>query len=346
MAKRKKRGAGGGGPSFLQTALLVALALIVGALTASYVNHRATTRSHGAASHRMPVSGVAAVAAPTAAATPVVRATPGGKPSPEPASTKSAPPPPAWDGLESGTRVVASVPRPVSTTQAGGIHLPKVAGRPRVAIIVDDCGQWIQTERGFLALPVPLTLSILPDVRYTKTIAQEAQDAGKGIMLHLPMEPISHMNPGPGKITTGMSDGAITAQVESDLAQVPLAAGVNNHEGSAATADPRVMRDVLGVLKSRDKFFIDSLTTGTSVAGPMAGEEGIPTASRDVFLDNQESVAYTEAMLERLVEVAQHKGSAIAIGHPRPTTLVALRAMIPQMESAGVQFVLARDLVH
>ncbi|TAM73557.1 divergent polysaccharide deacetylase family protein [bacterium] len=348
MAKRKKHGARGGGPTFLQTALLVVLALVVGALTASYVNHRAAARSYGAPRHHIPVESIAVATPSAVASAPAVRAAPEAalSPSPRNASAGSAAPLPAWDGLERDTRIVASAPRPVSTTQAGGIHLPKVTGRPRVAIIVDDCGQWIDTERGFLALPVPLTLSVLPDVRYTRTIAQEAQDAGKGVMLHLPMEPLSHMNPGPGKITTEMSDGAITAQVEDDLAQVPLAAGVNNHEGSAATANPRVMRDVLGVLKSRDKFFIDSLTTGTSVAGPMAGEDGIPTASRDVFLDNQESIVYTEAMLEKLVEVAQRKGSAIAIGHPRPTTLAALRAMIPQMESAGVQFVLARDLVH
>ena len=345
MAKRKKHG---GGPTFFQTTLLVVLALVVGALTASYVNHRVAMRSHSALRHRAPQKGIAAAASPAAASTPAALAAPEAAPSPSPRSAPagSAAPPPAWDGLERDSRTVASAPRPVTTTQAGGIHIPKATGRLRVAIIVDDCGQWIDTERGFLALPVPLTLSVLPDVRYTKSIAQEAQDAGKGVMLHLPMEPISHMNPGPGRVTTEMSDGAIAAQVEDDLAQVPLAAGVNNHEGSAATADSRVMRDVLGVLKSRDKFFIDSLTTGTSVAGPMAGEDGIPTASRDVFLDNQESVAYTEAMLEKLVEVARRKGSAIAIGHPRPTTLAALRAMIPQMESAGVQFVLARDLVR
>jgi|SRR5579872_54303 len=338
MAKRKKRG--GGAPSFLQVVLLVVLALIVGALTASYVTHRAST---SVSRHRQTAEPVA-FATPTAAAA-LPESTPAPTPAPTPARTSA--PPPGWDGLENGGRGVAAVPRPVSTTQAGGIHIPKVGGAaPRVAIIIDDCGQWIDTERALLALPVPLTMSILPSVHYTKTIEEEASAAGKGIMLHLPMEPISHMDPGPGKITTEMSDDAIAAQVESDLAQVPLASGVNNHEGSEATADPRVMRDVLAVLKEHDKFFIDSMTTGKSVAGKMAGEDGIPTAERDIFLDNQASVTYTEAMLKKLVEVAQQNGSAVAIGHPRPTTLEALRRMIPRMRAAGVQFVLARDLVH
>ncbi len=136
----------------------------------------------------------------------------------------------------------------------------------RLALIVDDCGQWIDTERGFIALQIPLTISVLPDVAYTGVVAREASNAGKGVMLHLPMETVSGMNPGPGKVTTEMSDPQITKQVEDDLAQVPLARGVNNHEGSKASADERVMRDVIGVLAEKGGlFFVDSRTSATSV---------------------------------------------------------------------------------
>ena len=45
-----------------------------------------------------------------------------------------------------------------------------------------------------------------------------------------------------------MSDAAIRAMVADDLAQVPLAQGVNNHEGSKASADSRVMGDVVDEL--------------------------------------------------------------------------------------------------
>lgn len=221
-----------------------------------------------------------------------------------------------------------------------------VGSGARLALIVDDCGQWIDTERGFLALGIPLTVSVLPDVRYTATIAREAADAGKGVMLHLPMDTVSGLNPGPGKVTTEMSDVQIVAQVENDLAQVPLARGVNNHEGSKGSADPRVMRDVIGVLAKRgDLFFIDSRTSSASVGEQTAQAEDVPTAARDVFLDNRATVAYTEQQLREAAEIAQRTGSAIAIGHPRPTTLEAVRAMIPQLQADGVTFVLAGDLV-
>jgi polysaccharide deacetylase 2 family uncharacterized protein YibQ len=215
---------------------------------------------------------------------------------------------------------------------------------PQLALIVDDCGQWLATERGFVALGIPLTLSVLPHVRYATLISQEASQAGKGVMLHLPMETLSGLYPGPGEITTEMSDSQIVAQVQDDLAQVPLASGVNNHEGSKASANSRVMRDVLGVLSQRGLFFIDSMTNPASVGEETARELGVPTAARDVFLDNRADVAYSEGQLLQAAAIARRTGSAIAIGHPRPTTLAAVQALIPKLEAAGIRFVLAADL--
>jgi polysaccharide deacetylase 2 family uncharacterized protein YibQ len=218
-------------------------------------------------------------------------------------------------------------------------------GAPRLALIVDDCGQWIDTERGFLTLGIPITMSVLPDVPYTGTIAQEAAAAGKGVMLHLPMETISGLNPGPGKVTTEMTDAEIEAQVAADLAQIPSVSGVNNHEGSKGSADRRVMQDVMTVLaRHGNLFFIDSGTSPQSVGAQVAQANGLRTAERDVFLDNQADVAYTEGQLREAATIAQRTGSAIAIGHPRPTTLAAVKAMIPAFQAAGIQFVLAGDL--
>ena len=50
---------------------------------------------------------------------------------------------------------------------------PTGRARTALALIVDDCGQWIETERGFVALDIPLTLSVLPDVPYTSVIARK-----------------------------------------------------------------------------------------------------------------------------------------------------------------------------
>jgi polysaccharide deacetylase 2 family uncharacterized protein YibQ len=254
--------------------------------------------------------------------------------SPSPAST------PTPEESAGATPAVAASPTPTSSATEN-------PNGPKLALIIDDCGQWITTERGFVALPIPLTLSVLPDVHYGDTISREASDAGKGVMLHLPMETLSGMNPGPGKVTTEMTDSEIAAQVEHDLAQVPLAQGVNNHEGSKASADERVMQDVISVIaKHGNLFFIDSKTNSASVGEQTAMKDGVPTAARDVFLDNKADVAYSEAQLREAVRIAKRTGSAIAIGHPRPTTLEAVRALLPELQADGVNFVLAQTLTH
>jgi len=235
---------------------------------------------------------------------------------------------------------------PTESPTPGASPTPNAAG-PKLALIIDDCGQWVDIERGYIALPIPLTLSVLPYVHAARQIAQEAHDAGKGVMLHLPMEPQSEIYPGPGEVKTAMTDAQVIAQVQADLAQVPLAQGVNNHEGSKASADARVMHDVMEVLARHGHlFFIDSRTSAASVGEQQAAAAGIPTASRDVFLDNRENVAYTEAQLREAAGIARRTGSAIAIGHPRATTLAAVRAMIPQLQAAGIRFVLVQSLTH
>jgi len=240
----------------------------------------------------------------------------------------------------------SSSPSPSPAASATPTLTPNPRG-PKIALIVDDCGQWVDIERGYIALPIPLTLSVLPHVHAGTQIAQEAQTAGKGVMLHLPMETISGVYPGPGEVKTSMTDAQIVAQVQDDLAQVPLARGVNNHEGSKASADPRVMRDVMQVLSQHGGlFFIDSRTNAASVGAQEATAAGIPTASRDVFLDNREDVNYTEGQLREAAAIALRTGSAIAIGHPRATTLEAVRAMIPQLQAQGITFVLVSSLTH
>jgi hypothetical protein len=106
------------------------------------------------------------------------------------------------------------------------------------------------------------------------------------------------------------------------------------------------MRDVASAIAQHGNlFFVDSLTVGDSVAASSTRDAGIPTATRDVFLDNRADVSYTEAQLRAAAVIARERGAAIAIGHPRPSTLAALRAMIPELEADGIRFVLVRDLV-
>lgn len=250
---------------------------------------------------------------------------------------------------------VAAVESPSPAPSAAASASPEISPSPtasgaspapRVAIIIDDCGYNVPRDLRFLRLPIPVTLSILPMTPHGKEVAEAALAAGKAVILHLPMEPESSTaHPGPGAITTVMTDDQVRSQVAADIASLPPMPGANNHMGSKATSDARVMRDVLSVLKQDDMFFIDSMTAMSSLGSATAHDLGVPTAERDVFLDNQATVPYVEGQIKVLEAVALRNGAAIAIGHPNPETAEALEKMVPQMQAAGFSFVTAQSLV-
>jgi len=199
------------------------------------------------------------------------------------------------------------------------------------AIIIDDLGGSLEKPHQLLAMPYALTLSILPHLPASAETAREARRAGREVMLHLPMEPLpsSHAPPGLTDIRVGMNRLEIEHVVDSDLASVPQAAGVNNHMGSRATADPRLMAAVMRSLAGRHLFFIDSRTTASSVAFDAARRQGLPAFYRSVFLDDTESVPYTVGQLRQFRRVLEEQGAALAIGHPYPTTIAALAKFLP-----------------
>ena len=291
-----------------------------------------------------------AQATPPPTAPPDIPARPGPLPTAAPEAT-AVPPATAAPQVTEAPKVaetpVPGAPSPVgllATSAPVTSHAPSKSAR--LAIIIDDCGQWPVTERAFVALPFPVTLSVLPHVRFGSAIARDASAAGQGVMLHLPMQTISGEYPGPGTITTTMSDAAIRNEVASDLAELPQARGVNNHEGSLATQDARVMGDIADVLAQDGRYFIDSRTSSASVGESVAHERGVLTASRSVFLDNVDSQPAVEARLLEAISDARATGSAIAIGHPRPATLAAVRAVAPRAAADGVELTLASALVH
>lgn len=219
---------------------------------------------------------------------------------------------------------------------------------PRVAIVIDDMGVDINKLRELVKIDRSITVAVMPHQRYSAETAREAHDNGVDVLLHLPMEPwdIKTNNPGKGALLVGMTAEQVRAQVEQDLLTVPYTIGINNHMGSRFTEDEPLMRDVLEVVKQRDLFFLDSRTTSKSVALKLARELGVRNADRNVFLDNTRDVQYIKGQLSELVSMARKRGKAIAIGHPYPETIQALKESVPELEEKGVRVVRLSELVE
>jgi polysaccharide deacetylase 2 family uncharacterized protein YibQ len=218
----------------------------------------------------------------------------------------------------------------------------------KVAIIIDDLGYNNHKADEFLKIDAKLTFSIFPLAPNSISIAQKANAMGKDVMLHLPMEPYRYpeKNPGNGALLLSMSDEKLLEILDIDIMSVPFIKGINNHMGSRFTEDRKKMMIVLKRIEKRGLFFLDSLTSSDSVGYKLAKEIGLDTAARDIFLDNEKDIEYIIAQIDKLVRISQRRGYAIGIGHPYPSTIEALKRMIPEFEAKGIEVVPISHLVN
>ncbi len=249
-------------------------------------------------------------------------------------------------------RGVAPTKRPV-TAERGAEHERGIAEKGpgkavRVAIVIDDLGMDLKQAREVLGLPGRVTPAILPLLPQSRKIAALATEEKREYLLHLPMEyrGKNGINAA-GMLRANMTPQQFLQTLREDLASVPGAVGVNNHEGSALTENVEAMKFLMAELKTRNLLFLDSFTTPKSVALATARAFGLRTGRRDVFLDNEkDDPKAIRAQLDELAALAQSRGSAIAIGHPHPLTLSLLRAWIPEAEKHGILLVPVSQLLQ
>jgi uncharacterized protein len=224
----------------------------------------------------------------------------------------------------------------------------RAIGPGSVAIIIDDMGSSVREVNELMAINLPLTFSIIPGLAHVKAVAETAHARGYQLMIHIPMEPKGYPRQRMEYygLLISQSDGEIRKRMDGFLSAVPYAKGANNHMGSRFTEEREKMGTVLGFLKEKGLFFIDSKTSPRSVGNSLAREMGIENAGRNVFLDNVQDVEAIREQLEQLAAIARRKGAAIGICHPHKATIQALAAAMPELQKSGITFVSAADLVR
>jgi polysaccharide deacetylase 2 family uncharacterized protein YibQ len=222
-----------------------------------------------------------------------------------------------------------------------------VPHRGDIVLILDDVGFDHQPLSEAMTIDPNVNFAVLPNGKRSADFAATLHGRGFELLCHLPMEPegFPRISPGEGAVLTTMSDAEIARTTRTNVDAIPFARGVNNHMGSRATADRRVMTDVLGALP-KGMYFIDSRTTGSSVAGSVARALSVKTASRSVFLDDAKDEAAIRRQLAELSKAASAHGVAIGIGHMYPSTIKVLTEDAPALRAKGFRFRRASAVVE
>jgi polysaccharide deacetylase 2 family uncharacterized protein YibQ len=217
---------------------------------------------------------------------------------------------------------------------------------PVIAIVIDDLGLNRSQTTAVAELPGPITMAFIP---YAEDLAGQTQRAhanGHEIFLHLPMETMDpSKDPGPNALLASLTPDELRQRLVENLNRFTGYVGVNNHMGSRLTQDAGAMAIVMAELKRRNLLYLDSLTIGNSVANATAQRLGVPSAKRDIFLDNDPEVAAILAQLSALEAVASRRGFAIAIGHPYSATVAALTQWMPGALARGYRIVPASEII-
>ncbi len=220
--------------------------------------------------------------------------------------------------------------------------------RAHIAIIIDDLGYRLDAGRRAIALPGPIAYGVIPGAPRATTLARQAFENGKEVLIHLPLQANSEeINRDPVGIDLDMSRQRVSTVFEQALESVPYAVGVNGHRGSLLTRHPGHMQWLMEEISARENlFFVDSFTTHHSVALQIAAETGVDAIKRDVFLDPDRSTETVEREFARMKRLALRRGTAVAIGHPYKATLELLERELPALEREGFELVPVSELVR
>ena len=215
---------------------------------------------------------------------------------------------------------------------------------PRVALVIDDWGYNLNNINQLRSMDIPITLAILPNLKYSTEITKEARFKNRQVVLHMPMEPKgSFVRLEKHTITTDMGQEQIAAIFHKALDSVPGARGVSNHMGSRFTTDSKAMNIFLKLLKKKGLFFFDSLSTDESVCEAFTANLKVKFIKRDVYLDNFNKINYIKGQFYQLVEIAKRRGYAVGTGHDRAKTLMAIKELIPELRDK-VRFIFVSEL--
>lgn len=220
-----------------------------------------------------------------------------------------------------------------------------------VVLVIDDFGNNGKGTDSIINLNIPITGAVIPGMPFALEEADKLHSAGKEVILHVPLEPEQGRSNwlGPSGILTRMEEQEARQKIIEGLEEVKYAVGMNNHMGSKAMKDEKIVNIITDIAKEKELFFLDSKTTDPILSKKLCKEKEVVFLERDLFLDNEKSINHVKKQMNKLSDIALKKGYAIAIGHVGrggEYTAQGIKESIPILEEKGIQFITLKELIQ
>lgn len=220
-----------------------------------------------------------------------------------------------------------------------GVKTPK-KHKPKLAIILDDVS-FEHEVREVHSLHIKVNFSFFP---VTKSHPLTAKMASREpfYMVHLPLEAANFHHEEPETLRVTDSADKIQQRLQRIKNDFPRVHFLNNHTGSTFTANEAAVKHLLQATNALDLEMVDSRTTAQTKMPEVYKRYHKHLFSRNIFLDHESGVGYICKQMDKAVAYAKEHGKAIAIGHPRRTTIQALRKCKKKLDA--VELVYLKDL--
>tara|TARA_B100000959_G_C14867555_1_gene576930 strand:- start:125 stop:907 length:783 start_codon:yes stop_codon:yes gene_type:complete len=216
-----------------------------------------------------------------------------------------------------------------------------------ICLVIDDYGFiFNDMVRNFIELDSNLTVAIIPGSPYATKISDYADSLNNEIIIHMPMESYELEKTNYEiELHEKLNADLVEQKIKMAFEEIPMAIGLNNHQGSKSMENLQLMKNLARSLKKRDKFFLDSYTNPASKGYITMRQFGVPTQLRQVFIDHVEDINTIKYNLDSLINLSHEMDIAVGIAHVKPMTLQVLKIEIPKLEKEGYEFIRLSEAV-
>jgi hypothetical protein len=225
---------------------------------------------------------------------------------------------------------------------------PPSGDKPRLALVLEGLGHAYEGTVGeMMDLGLPLTAGILPGRRASARIEREARGRGHAVFMLQPMEPADYpgRDPGRGAIFAATPPDSIRAILKVNSRRFQRLDGLGSYLGSRACRVDAVVAPLLSWAREGGLIVLDATGDPHSRFPALGSARGQAVLRSDLVLDGAgEDEGLIMANLARAADTARRRGWAVAVIHPRPQTLAALRTMGGRLDDYALRFVTLPEL--
>jgi uncharacterized protein len=208
---------------------------------------------------------------------------------------------------------------------------------PRIALVVTCLGISSSTTAEALKLPAAVTFAFAPYGTDLDRVASRARGEGHELLLQLPMEPFDYPDndPGPQTLLTSLAPEQNIDRMHWLMSRFQGYVGVANYMGSRLTANDAAFAPVLREVAKRGLMYLDDGSSPRSLAGQIAGGNGLPFAKASVVIDAVPTPNEIDRALVRLETLARDGGIAVGVATTLPVSIARLAKWAKSAESRG-----------